>query len=773
LPEGAAAEPGSTPDQQAPAPVEPAAPATGSGRFERWGPLVPVIGVIVFNLIELWPETAVVAYPDDSAMHSEMVRFATAQYRSGHFPLNAWFPFLNVGSPHFLHYQSLPAMLTGLAGLVIGPDHAYSWSLYLLVSLWPICVFASGRLLRLPRWSAAVAASLAPFVVSVPSLGYEQASYLWIGFGLWTQLWAMWTLPLAWGFTWRAVTEGRNLFPATVFVALTMSLHFMTGYLALIPTVLFMIVRPSRFRERWWRAAVVLAGSIGGAVWVIVPLLRLGRYAAINEFLQHTSHADSFGARRVMSWLVEGDIFDARRLPVITVFVGLGLLACLIRFRRDERARALLGLFVVGLVLFFGRPTLGAALRLLPGSSDLFLRRFIMGVQLAGLFLAGLGAVALARGVLLAVKRFAAPIERFATRRRVVPVRRAVGYDWSNGHDIHEQVIADNTAGRQVGALLARVRTLPPGRVYAGLPVYNWGDQFYVGQVQVLQYLTTQDTDEIGFTLRTASLMSIPEAYFDEYVPGDYRAFAVRYLILPVGRQPGVQAIKVMRRGPYVLWSVPGVSYVQVVDTIAPIALDRTDIGKQTAWWLRSPLPTEGLYPTVAYAGGTAAQPTSNGRHEPLGLAGTVLTVAPDLADGRFSATVIARRKAVVVLSASYDPGWTATVDGKPVRTQMIAPALVGVPVPPGAHVVAFTYEGAGGYPLYFGLSLLSVLAVGLFEIGRRRRRGSVVLEPPAVALEDLEVGSGPDEALDGVEHVGDNVLDRGDGGDLDDGALM
>lgn len=748
--------------------------------FHRYGPLLPVAGVVVLLLVELWPETAVVAYPNDSAMHSEMVRFATDQYRLGHFPLNGWFPFLNVGSSHFLHYQSLPAMLTGIAGLLIGPDHAFSWSLYLLVCLWPVVVFASSRLLRLPVWAAAAAATMAPFVVSVPSLGYEQSSYLWIGYGLWTQLWAMWTLPLAWGFSWRAITEGRHVFAAGLFVALTICLHFMTGYLALVPIVVFAVVRPTRIRRRIWPAVLVLAGSFGGAAWVIVPLIRFGRYAAINQFLQHTSHADSFGARRVLSWLAEGDLFDARRLPVITTFLALGLLACLVRWRRDERARALVTLFVVSLVLFFGRPTLGPALRLLPGSTDLFLRRFVMGVQLSGLLLAGVGAVALARAAIWLGGLGSGRLGRALAQERVVPWRRAAvmtlglaallpaflelgGYDISNAHDIHRQVAADGTAGAQVTALVDRLRRLPPGRVYAGLPVYSFGRTFYVGQVEVLQYLTTLDVDEIGFTLRTASLMSIPEAYFDEYQLGDYRALAVRYLILPAGQTPNVSADLVMRRGDYVLWSVAGVGYVQVVDTASSIAANRADIGRRTASFLRSARPSEGLYPTIAYAGAPAAAPTWNSPRPPASTAGTVLSERPDLSEGRLTATVRATRAAVVLLSASYDPGWTATVDGRPVATEMVAPALVGVRVPAGLHTVSFTYTGANGYPWLFALAVLSLLSV--FLLGRLRRSGpvggdgSVVLDEEAVAGDDLEVRDGPDEAFDGVEHLDDHVL--------------
>lgn len=57
---------------------------------------------------------------NDSAVHEQMVRFAAAQLRAGHDPLTSWYPYLGLGSPQFMHYQSLPAMLTGLAGMVVG-----------------------------------------------------------------------------------------------------------------------------------------------------------------------------------------------------------------------------------------------------------------------------------------------------------------------------------------------------------------------------------------------------------------------------------------------------------------------------------------------------------------------------------------------------------------------------------------------------------------------------------------------------------------------------
>ncbi len=120
-------------------------PADGGGRTAVWWPWSIVAAAVGWNLASLRALTLGVAYLDDSTMHEQMVRFATARLRAGHLPLTSWFPFLGEGSPQFLHYQSLPAILTGLAGLAVGPDVAFRWSLYLLLSLWPVSVYLAAR----------------------------------------------------------------------------------------------------------------------------------------------------------------------------------------------------------------------------------------------------------------------------------------------------------------------------------------------------------------------------------------------------------------------------------------------------------------------------------------------------------------------------------------------------------------------------------------------------------------------------------------------------
>ena len=89
-------------------------PPDGGGRTAAWWPWLLVAAAVGWNLVNLRALTLSVAYLNDSTLHEQMVRFATAQLRAGHLPLTSWFPFLGEGSPQFLHYQSLPAILTGL-----------------------------------------------------------------------------------------------------------------------------------------------------------------------------------------------------------------------------------------------------------------------------------------------------------------------------------------------------------------------------------------------------------------------------------------------------------------------------------------------------------------------------------------------------------------------------------------------------------------------------------------------------------------------------------
>ena len=84
-----------------------------------------------------------------------------------------------------------------------------------------------------------------------------------------------------------------------------------------------------------------------------------------------------------------------------------------------------------------------------------------------------------------------------------------------------------------------------------------------------------------------------------------------------------------------------------------------------------------------------------------------------------------ANRRAVVLLKATYDPRWTATVDGLPVKPVMMAPSLVGVDVPPGRHEVRFAYKPYAHYPLLLAIGVLTLLGLAALSAARRAPRSA------------------------------------------------
>jgi len=708
---------------------------------KRLGPLALVAIAVAFNLYVLRAEILPVLYLNDSSVHLSMVRWALARMQEGHLPFDGWYPYLGLGSSLFHHYQSLPHTLTGTLGLAIGADRAYAGTLYVLLATWPISVYLGARWLGWERWAAGAAALISPLVLSTPGYGYEHGSYTWRGLGVWSQEWAMWLLPLALGLSWRAVslnTPTRYAVAALV-VGLTAACHFLTGYLAFLAIGVWVLIRPSELWKRIGRAALVGFGALLIISWVVVPLLLDSRWTSQSRYLKGTFWFDSFGARKVLAWLFTGQLFDGTRtIPVISVLVAVGAGVCIARFRRDERARALLGLLALSLLLFFGRPTLGPLLKLLPGSDDLLLHRYIMGVHLAGILLAGVGGVWLGLAVVRGARRIAPSIAPAVRTAGVavacfVVLAPAVGERWAfDQRDVgwvrHQRTI-DATDGAAIRSLVEEAKARGPGRIYAGLSG-GWGANFRLWEVPVYSALLAYGADSVGFVLRTTSLSSDFEVLFDDGNPSQYDMFDVRYLILPATRQPTVPATLLDTRNGNTLWEVPTSGYVQVVDAVLPpITADRSNLSRRAESFLSSSQLVAGQYPTVAFAGEPAAPPTFTGGEPPSGPAGSIESEDDRLADGLVTAQIVANRPAMVILKSSFDPRWEVVVDGVPLAPQMAAPSFVAREVPAGRHSIAFRYRPFPRYDALFAIGGLSFAALwfgpGLvaWRVRRRRRR--------------------------------------------------
>ncbi len=105
--------------------------------------------------------------------------------------------------------------------------------------------------------------------------------------------------------------------------------------------------------------------------------------------------------------------------------------------------------------------------------------------------------------------------------------------------------------------------------------------------------------------------------------------------------------------------------------------------------------------------------------------------VSVSLGRDRVDTVVRADRAAVVVISVSDYPGWSATVDGRSAEIVTADAAFMGVAVPEGEHSVTLRFR-----PRHLGISLLLavfgvVLATGLFFLGGFRRHRRAIRSGP------------------------------------------
>jgi hypothetical protein len=473
-----------------------------------------------------------------------------------------------------------------------------------------------------------------------------------------------------------------------------------------------------------------------------------------------------YGARANLEWLFKGQLFDAHRtifgvtFPIITIFVFVGIVAAIVNWKRDYLGRALVLLFSAFFLVSWGPTTWGPFIVLVPGHQDIYFRRFQMSVSMSGILLAGYGIAWLAS--LIAPRllgwssrherpnRFGGLLSWISLRASLVIAAITVliaapllyHYDTRNAANVSLQRQFQSNMSPYIGPIIDFLRTANNGRAYAGTPL-NWGFNFRVGYVPVFEYLTNQDIDQVGFTLRTASLMEQPEAEFNESNPADYAMFGIRYLILPSGlggtsyKAPMVPARLIMSEGPYNLWEIPTNTYFSVVVPSGLVDENKGTLAAQAPAVMNLPYYSHYVDPVVNW-GVTSLnfqQPTQ-AFSAPVGH---TLTYTFNLLHGQASGTFSLSRPANVVLSASFDPGWQATVDGHSVKTQILAPALVSVPVPAGVHTVSFHYQG---FQHYLSLGALSLL--GLWWVKRKTRNASDAHLTTAPVVINIPQGTPP-----------------------------
>lgn len=685
-----------------------------------------VVLVIVFDAIYLLPEVVVpVPSNNDDAFHFLYVQRALDALAHGENPFDVWTPQLELGFATFVHYQFLPHLaVVALDRLLLGAVDAFTLFnivRYLLLVLFPVTVLWSMRRFGFSPAASAFSAAVSPLISTPFLLGFDYDSYVWRGYGVYTQLWGMHLAFISLAATHTVITRGRGHLLALIACALLVLSHLLYAYFVAICVVVLLLanVRRATWRRQLRDLALVAMFAVAVSAYMWLPWIQLGAFMNVSPYLQPEKY-DGFGAQKVLTYLVTGQLFDYGRLPVLSILVAAGLASALVW--RTRLAVTAAALFVLWIVLYFGRPTFGHLYDLLPFSSTLLIHRFSGPVHLAGIVLVGVGV----ERAWLAVRqrrRWAslAFVVCFALALVPAALERAAFYE--QNLDWMRQTRAAIESDADAATIIDAIRALPRGRVFAGLrtdygPQLNFAIPFNSARFSDL--LVFDGIDVVAPPYNSGSLSSDMIWDFSYKRMSDYDLFDVRYVVAPSSLEMPSFLVALRHTPRYVLYATPSsgpADYIRAGERRA--ARTQSDLVLQDrAWLLAADRDARGHvvwdYPASGVVD-TSLPPSCAGttRDERVSASGVEL-IASCASAG------------TLVLKVTYDPGWRVTIDGADVRTFMVSPAYLAVVVPGGTHGIVARYAGT---PVRMPLLALG-LVVLVAAIPLTRRLGTDTFWP-------------------------------------------
>jgi hypothetical protein len=719
----------------------------------------------------------------------------------------------------------------------------YHIIIYLLLCLFPIPVFFALRIIKLPWIFAGIGALLATHISTDGFYGLDPPSFLWRGWGLSSQLFAMIWIPLAIAYSWRWLTNNikcnishvkflywledvkisnlvffartkkvykkenidnaqtaeqkffytsnqnsrRDFWLAVFFTTASVAGHLGIGIitymsiavLAFTKTLILILEKKSLWevidncKERFIKL-FLLAGTSGFflSYWII-PILIQNNYHNISWW-DPVWKFNSYGWMVIIRWLFNGDLFDWGRPPLFTALVLIGVFVTLLKknfsnvtpsvsnmqSNTQKNTSNLLRdisslpysefgiLFVFWLVMYFGRTTWGGLIDLIPSMEDFHLHRFIVGVHLAGVFLAPIGFAWIIETMVNFLHNVVEKNQKNSTfqvlstpyAHHIVYICSIIILSLLFIPRIYQQTIYYNELNDRLiiqandnfdkvknttQELFDALHKLPSGRIFAGRGG-GWGKDFKVAETPMYMHLSTYGLPTVAWLPETWSLNSDTEQYFSEDVKRTYDLYNIHYVAAPP-TQTAQPFWKLLTENPtWKVYEINTPGYIGIGTIPVTVQVNKKNFINVVRNWIQSDLSDKGSYPEIIFNKWTNTPYNKNFtlQHFPMtdevsysdvdgkqwNIFDTPLpfninnptgtNIGPELVDSemRYTSTVSVDQgciNCVAFLRATTHPNWNVMVDGKNVKHTNVFPFFPAVPVSPGIHTVTFSYEPA------------------------------------------------------------------------------
>ncbi len=667
--------------------------------LEPWLELAPLILLAVTTVLLSWvyaPLFRGELAGDDNTFHfAEVARIARA-LRDG--DLDWWNPSANAGFATGYYYQLVPAAVPGAFAAVFG--HPLLWfqlGAFIPLVLVPVAAYRGLRVIGASPWPALAGAVALAFCSSPSKWGGGVNGVFLVG--LYTQAWALCVFPLAFGHACRWLATGRGLAHAVGWGVLVGLCHPIAG--VALGAGLALVIVPMTFhvRPRWSPAARLLAlGALllvaSAAAWLPV----LVDYAGFGGFPARVKGEDGPGFALLGKWLLDGELFDAWRWPLISTLALIAIPGAFALVRRPYLAW--LAIATVGFCLVLG---VGRSLKT---QDDLFPAIRVLGaLQVTGALVVGALLVEVALwGLRVSQRRWYGPTVQaaigavlgLAAIGLVAPVigpmraRVRVATDFPAIHR------------NELDLLLPVIRSAGPGRIQVRGVENHW--------FMMLPYIYADRPALAAFG--GAALQSSPNFVYLQAGPDATRAawiYDAPLVLTTHERGKDLGGTLLTSTEHYELRELPSPGLVSPVQITGLLPAGKKAMRAAVKDWQAGDLPLQDH--VLAHAGSGPVGPPPDADVTGSWRAGSSI-----------GADVVVRAPTTFAIRESWHPRWRATIDGQPAPLRRISPDMLALDVGPGAHRVVVHFHRPRWTWLLWLLIPLAIALEPAVLLWRRRR---------------------------------------------------
>jgi hypothetical protein len=404
---------------------------------------------------------------------------------------------------------------------------------------------------------------------------------------------------------------------------------------------------------------------------------------------------------------------------VLTLLLGLGVARAIGRYTRQSRVA--LALLTIWLMLYTD---------LLPMHVGLPISRFSGGVDLATILLIGVGGEWVWTQFSFLGERWRVIVPAAIMLLVLIPALIERHAFYANNALWMKETQTKLESDRDWQTIVETLKTLPPGRIYAGqrdwwgrrhkfdsqgqLTIWGEGRSLKIGSLAGFDLLIFNDFDTLAPPYQGVSLNSHFVFYFDDADPAYYRLFNVRYVVAPAERRMGPFLTPLTTTRNYTLYRADSSGgYGELAKSMDPqVTVSQRDLLDRNVAWLISDAPAQNSFIRWSYAPGGGAM---NGKSY-TGVPADGSVTDQEFGPGLIRLRVNSPAPSPLVIKTTYHPNWRVTIDGRAAESFMTSPSFIGVQVPAGDHLVRLEYLSGGLKKILLmigALALLAALALG------------------------------------------------------------